>query len=103
MRTKDGQVATYIQKPLMPLNPKEKPQVIIKRGDGDFETGILMYIGVINQKEMAGIQLDIRIPSECRVFADVNIIYANFKLCFSFSRTTKHWVILHIQQYRWYL
>ena len=64
VRTKDGQVATYIQKPLMPLNPKEKPQVIIKRGEGDFEMGTLMYIGMINQKEMAGIQLDIRMPSE---------------------------------------
>ena len=68
VRTKDGQVAIYIQKPLMPLNPKEKPQVIVKRGEGDFETGTLMYIDVINQKEMAGIQLDIRMPSECRGF-----------------------------------
>ena len=64
VRTKDGQITTYIQKPPMPLNPKEKP-VIVKRGEGDFETGTLMYIGMINQKEMAGIQLDIRIPSEC--------------------------------------
>ena len=65
VRTKDGQVATYLQKPPMPLNPKEKPRVIIKRSDGDFETGTLMYIGMINQKEMAGIQLDIRMPSKC--------------------------------------
>ena len=52
----------------MTLNPKEKPQVIIKRDEGDFEMGTLMYIGMINQKEMAGIQLDIRIPSECSGF-----------------------------------
>ena len=65
VRTKNGKVTISIQKPLMPLNPKEKPQVIIKRGEGDFEMGTLMYIGVINQKEMAGIQLDIRMPSEC--------------------------------------
>ena len=65
VRTKDGQMATYIQKPPMPLNLKEKPRVIIKRGEGDFETGTLMYIGTINQKEMAGIQLDIRMPSKC--------------------------------------
>ena len=65
VRTKNGKVTISIQKPLMTLNPKEKPQVIIKRGEGDFEVGTLMYIGVINQKEMAGIQLDIRMPSEC--------------------------------------
>ena len=65
VRTKDGQMTTYIQKPPMPLNLKEKPRVIIKRGEGDFETGTLMYIGTINQKEMAGIQLDIRMPSKC--------------------------------------
>ena len=68
VRTKNGKVTISIQKPLMPLNSKEKPQVIIKRGDGDFETGTLMFIGVINQKEMAGIQLDIRMPSECSGF-----------------------------------
>ena len=67
VRTKVGTVAIAIQKPLMPLNPKEKPQVIIKRGEGDFETGTLMFIGTINQKEMAGIQLDLRMPSECIV------------------------------------
>ena len=65
VRTKDGQVATYIQKPPIPLNPKEKPRVIVKRGDGDFETGTLMHVGMINQKEMAGVQLDIRMPSKC--------------------------------------
>ena len=68
VRTKNGKVTISIQKPLMPLNPKEKPQVIVKRGEGDFEMGTLMYTGVINQKEMAGIQLDIRMPSECSGF-----------------------------------
>jgi len=63
IRTKEGIVTMYIQKPVVPLNVKDRPHVIIKRSDGSFETGMLKYIGMINQKEMAGIHLDIRMPS----------------------------------------
>ena len=47
----------------MPLNVKDKPHVIIKLPEGDFEWGMLMYIGMINQKETAGVQLDLHLPS----------------------------------------
>ena len=63
VRMKEGTVKVYIQRPPVPLNAKDKPHVIVKRSEGVFETGTLMYIGAINQKEMAGVQLDIRMPS----------------------------------------
>ena len=63
VRTKEGTKSTYIQKPVVPLSAKDKPHVIIKSSEGVFEAGTVMYIGMINQKEMAGVQLDIRMPS----------------------------------------
>jgi len=62
VKTKEGTLTTYIQKPLVPLNAKEKPHVIIKHSEGDYEMGTLMYIGAINQKMMAGVHLDLRMP-----------------------------------------
>ena len=50
-----------IQKPLYKLNPKQipKPEVIVKRKGGMYETGVLAYIGPLDGKEMAGVMLDL--------------------------------------------
>lgn len=47
-----------IHKPLKKLNPKFQPTVIVKRSDGKYETGTLMYVGFLDKKEMAGVKLD---------------------------------------------
>ena len=72
VRTKEGTITTYIQKPIVPLSAKDKDHVIIKCSEGDFEMGTLMYIGMINQKEMAGVHLDIRMPSMLLQTLDVS-------------------------------
>jgi len=71
VKTKKGTLTTYIQKPPVPLNAKEKPHVIIKHSEGNYEMGTLMYIGAINQKIMAGVHLDLRMPSMLLEIVDI--------------------------------
>ena len=59
VRTREGILQMYIQRPVEPLNPKYKPLVIVKRKNGEFETGSLMYTGVLDDMDMAGVQLDL--------------------------------------------
>lgn len=60
VRTKGGRVVEMdIQKPSTQLNPRQKPQVVVKRDSG-YETGTLMYVGNIGGKDTAGVVLDLR-------------------------------------------
>jgi hypothetical protein len=64
VKVKSGKyVEMDLQKPLAQLNPKQKPQVVVKRESG-YETGTLMYVGRIGGKELAGVALDSRILSK---------------------------------------
>ena len=57
---KDGVARdVMIQKPLYKLNPKQipKPEVIVLKY-GKYETGVLVYVGHLYGKEMAGVVLD---------------------------------------------
>ena len=59
---KDGVAReVMIQRPLYKLNPKQipKPEVIVKRKDGKYETGVLAFVGPLDGKEMAGVVLDL--------------------------------------------
>ena len=59
---KDGVAReVMIQRPLYKLNPKQipKPEVIVKRKGGTYETGAMAYVGVLDGKEMAGVMLDL--------------------------------------------
>ena len=63
VRTKEGVVHVNIQKPQGPLSAKDRPAVIVKRGT-EYEAATLMYVGTLGGKEIAGVQLSIRLPSE---------------------------------------
>jgi len=64
VKTKEGVVTAMIQKPSVPLNPKFKPHVVIRRSDG-YVTGTLMYTGKLNDKDtVAGVYCDVRHTSE---------------------------------------
>lgn len=63
--TKEGMADMEVQKPSAQLNAKHRPQVVVKRDVGQYETGTLMYVGRVGGKEIAGVQLDTRIQSEC--------------------------------------
>ena len=63
VHTKEGIIHVKIRKPHTPLNPKDKPTVIVKKGN-DYEAGMLMYIGTHSGKEVAGIQMSIRQQSK---------------------------------------
>ena len=62
--TKDGVVKMDVQKPSQQLNPKQKPQVIVRREAGVYESGMLMWVGKINGKDMAGVQMDVKLSSK---------------------------------------
>lgn len=63
--TKDGRVQMELQKPSVQLNPKHKPQVVVRRESG-YETGTLMFVGNIGGKDLAGVQMDMRVAqSKC--------------------------------------
>ena len=55
-----------IQKPQAPLIAKDRPTVIVKRGN-EYEAGTLMYIGTFGGKEIAGLQMSIRQPSKPKI------------------------------------
>ena len=46
-----------IERPRDKLNYKSKPEVIVRRKGGKYETGVLAYVGVLEGKEMAGVIL----------------------------------------------
>ena len=62
--TKKGMVTMDIQRPTAKLNFKYKPQVVVKRPEG-YQAGTLMYMGRVNDKEIAGVYMDVRLQSEC--------------------------------------
>ena len=62
--TKEGLVHLNLQKPHSPLNVKDKPVVIVKKGEGVYETGTLLYVGYHGGKEIAGMHMSIRQSSE---------------------------------------
>lgn len=63
VQIKEGIVHMKIQKPHTPLNAKERPTVIVKKGDS-YEVGTLMYVGTHGGKEIAGVHMSIRQSSE---------------------------------------
>ena len=63
---KDGIVRNIVvEKPRSKLNVKQKPEVIVKRKGGNFESGVLAYVGVLDGKEMAGVILDLPSTFSC--------------------------------------
>ena len=62
VRTKEGVAHMNIIKPQAPLSAKDRPTVIVKRGN-EYEAGTLMYTGTLGGKEIAGVQMSIRQPS----------------------------------------
>ncbi len=62
VKTKEGSKVMNIGRP-RGLNAKNKPRVVIKRGE-EFEQGTLMFVGEVNGKELAGIQMDCRVSSK---------------------------------------
>ena len=83
VRTKEGVVQVNIQKPQGPLSAKDKPTVIVKRGN-EYEAGTLMYIGTVGSKEIAGLEMSIRQPSK---FESPHIILVDLRLCLDIFRT----------------
>ena len=70
---KDGVTRSLIiERPRNKLNPKVKPEVIVKRKGGHFETGVLAYVGVLDGKEMAGVILDL--PSMYHMYITMQLI-----------------------------
>lgn len=64
VKTKGGKMAEMdVQKPSTQLNPRQKPQVVVKRETG-YETGTLMFVGRIGGKDLAGVILDSRMQSK---------------------------------------
>ena len=57
---KDGIVRNLvIERPRDKLNYKSKPEVVVRRKGGKYETGVLAYVGVLEGREMAGVILDL--------------------------------------------
>ena len=63
VKTKEGSKTAYVQKCRGGLNARSKPKVIVKRGEV-FEQGTLMFVGLVNGKELAGIHMDCRVISK---------------------------------------
>lgn len=63
---KDGILRNVpIERPQYKINPKQKPAVIVRRKGGNYETGTLVFLGVLEGREMAGVILDF--PSRLKV------------------------------------
>ena len=62
--TMEGVERMNIKKPQTPLSAEDKPDVIVKTGDNEYVAGILLYIGTLDGKEVAGIQMSTRQLSE---------------------------------------
>ena len=63
VKFKEGTKVVYVQRCRGELNPKHKPKVIVKRGD-EYEQGTLMFVGMVNGKELAGIHMDCCVTSK---------------------------------------
>ena len=63
VKTSEGTKVMSIGRPRGALNAKNKPRVVIKRGE-EFEQGTLMFVGEVYGKELAGIQMDCRVSSK---------------------------------------
>lgn len=74
VRTKEGMVMMDIKRASAKLTPKYKPQVVVKRSEG-YETGTLMYVGRVNEKEIAGVYTEIRLHSECVCMTCPHIVW----------------------------
>ena len=57
--TKRGIVTMHLRQPVEQLDCTLQPHVVVKRNNGEFETGTLMFSGCLNHTYMAGIQLDL--------------------------------------------
>ena len=76
-----------IQKPPAPLNAKDRPTVIVKKGN-EYEAGTLMYIGIFSGKEIAGLQMSVRQPSKFEMPLNHGIIIiVDLRLCLDSFRT----------------
>ena len=63
VKTKEGLKVMNLCRPRGGLNAKNKPKVVVKRGE-EYEQATLMWVGVVNGKDLAGIQMDCRISSK---------------------------------------
>ena len=68
VRTMEGVEHVNIQKSQAPLSAEDKPDVIVKTGDNEYEAGILLYIGTFDGKEVAGVQMSTRQLSELEMY-----------------------------------
>ena len=75
VKTKEGSKTVYVQRCRGELNAKSKPKVIVKRGEV-FEQGTLMFVGLVNDKELAGIHMDCRVIS--KYISDYNHIHTEY-------------------------
>lgn len=86
VRTKEGTVMMDIQRPLAKLNPKYKPQVVVRRSDG-YQAGTLMYLGRVNDQDIAGVYMDTRLQSECVAKVVCNMALIPMAYCRGFNFT----------------
>ena len=63
VKTKNGVKVMNLCRPRGGLNAKNKPKVVVKRGE-EYEQGTLMWVGVVNSKDLAGIQMDCHISGK---------------------------------------
>ena len=82
--TKEGVAYMNIITPPVPLSVRDRPTVIVKRGN-KYEAGTLMYIGTFGGKEIAGVQMSIRQSSE---FLWHNSYTMVPRLCFNTSSSS---------------
>jgi hypothetical protein len=68
---KDGAVRSLvIERPWYRLSTKSKPEVVVKRKGGNFETGVLAFLGVLEGRDMAGVILHFPTGSNDGAFKD---------------------------------
>ena len=77
--TKDGVMQSLIiERPRNKLNHRVKPEVIVKRKGGQFETGVLAFAGVLDGKEMAGVILDLPSISSCIIIHNSTNLFLHY-------------------------
>lgn len=63
VQTKEGTKVMRIGRPRGALSAKNRPKVVVKRGE-EYEQGTLMFVGEVGGRELAGIQMDCRVSSK---------------------------------------
>ena len=87
-----GTVQMDIQRPSTQLNPRQKPQVVVKRDTG-YETGTLAFVGRIGGEELAGVIFDSYIEGKNYLLCIMII-----ECCSPSPRNSRH---LFLRRIRW--